>query len=238
MKKILLVFLVFIVLIGCKTGNNASLAYQPILYKEAVVEFIEKDDLLCEEVFQDLSNCVRVLHNCGVVPFSRIVQVEEVKELERGFYRVECVCDNQIIIIDIDVKQQEDSLRNIAIWMMYEKDENGPLYYPIRNQEERYFTPEDSRQNSLSVLEEHCRFTKEEAFRLMQEIDMIYGSDRIHFYDIASIEQVKQHKSSISLSLTSNYGKLYNVDISTVNRPIILSITDSNGNVLYASEEL
>ena len=236
MKKLVFLLAILFVFAGCNGKSGTPLAYQPIQYKEAVVEFIEKDDLLCEEVFQDLSNCVRVLHNCSVVPFSRIVQVEEVKELERGFYRIECVCDNQIIIID--AKQQEDSLRNIAIWMMYEKDENGPLYYPIRNQEERYFTPEDSRQNSLSVLEEHCRFTKEEAFRLMREIDMIYGSDRIHFYDIASIEQVKQHKSSISLSLTSNDGKLYNVDISTVNRPIILSITDSNGNVLYASEEL
>jgi hypothetical protein len=236
MKKFVFLLAILFVFAGCNGKSGTPSAYQPIQYKEAAAGFIEKDDLLCEEDIQDLSNYIRVLHNCGVVPFSRIVQVEEVKELERGFYRVECVCDNQIIIID--ATQQEDSLRNIAIWMIYEKDEKGPLYYPIRNQEERYFTPEDSRQNSLSVLEEHCRFTKEEAFRLMREIDMIYGSDRIDFFDIASIEQVKQHKSSVSLSLTSNYGKLYNVDISTVSRPIILSITDSKGSVLYASEEL
>ncbi len=236
MKKLVFLLAILFVFAGCNGKSGTPSAYQPIQYKEAAAGFIEKDDLLCEEDIQDLSNYIRVLHNCGVVPFSRIVQVEEVKELERGFYRVECVCDNQIIIID--ATQQEDSLRNIAIWMMYEKDEKGPLYYPIRNQEERYFTPEDSRQNSLTALQEHCHFTKEEAFRLMREIDMIYGSDRIHFYDIASIEQVKQHKSSVSLSLTSNYGKLYNVDISTVSRPIILSITDSKGSVLYASEEL
>ncbi len=236
MKKFVFLLAILFVFAGCNGKSGTPSAYQPIQYKEAAAGFIEKDDLLCEEDIQDLSNYIRVLHNCGVVPFSRIVQVEEVKELERGFYRVECVCDNQIIIID--ATQQEDSLRNIAIWMMYEKDEKGPLYYPIRNQEERYFTPEDSRQNSLTALQEHCHFTKEEAFRLMREIDMIYGSDRIDFFDIASIEQVKQHKSSVSLSLTSNYGKLYNVDISTVSRPIILSVTDSKGSVLYASEEL
>lgn len=236
MKKFVFLLAILFVFAGCNGKSGTPSAYQPIQYKEAAAGFIEKDDLLCEEDIQDLSNYIRVLHNCGVVPFSRIVQVEEVKELERGFYRVECVCDNQIIIID--ATQQEDSLRNIAIWMMYEKDEKGPLYYPIRNQEERYFTPEDSRQNSLTALQEHCHFTKEEAFRLMREIDMIYGSDRIDFFDIASIEQVKQHKSSVSLSLTSNDGKLYNVDISTVSRPIILSITDSKGSVLYASEEL
>ena len=235
MKKILLVFLVFIVLIGCKTGNNASLAYTPIRYEEAVLEMIEKDGELTEEDFRDLSNYVRVLHNCGIVPYSRIECVEEVKVIEHGsFYRIKCSCDTQLF--SIDAARATNVRPHVYIWMLTENDEDGFLYYFLGHHC-RLTNSKETRQNSLAVLQEHCSFTEDEAFGLMREIDMIFDVERIYFYDIASIEQVKRERDIISLSLTSNFGTHYDIVISTVNRPIILSITDSDGQVLYESEE-
>ncbi len=235
MKKLVFLLAILFVFAGCNGKSGTPLAYQPILYKEAVVEFIEKDDLLCEEVFQDLSNCVRVLHNCGIVPYSRIECVEEVKVIEHGsFYRIKCSCDTQLF--SIDAARATNVRPHVYIWMLTENDEDGFLYYFLGHHC-RLTNSKETRQNSLAVLQEHCSFTEDEAFGLMREIDMIFDVERIDFYDIASIEQVKRERDIISLSLTSNFGTHYDIVISTINRPIIFSITDSDGQVLYESEE-
>jgi len=96
---------------------------------------------------------------------------------------------------------------------------------------------ETERQNSLTLLEERCGITEEEAIRLMEEFDLLYDEEVIHLHDIKSIEQAEQAKNTICLSLTSNLGKNYKVVISMENRPIILSITDSEGQVLYACQD-
>ncbi len=71
----------------------------------------------------------------------------------------------------------------------------------------------------------------------MEEFDLLYDEEVIHLHDIKSIEQAEQAKNTICLSLTSNFGKNYKVVISMENRPIILSITDSEGQVLYACQD-
>ena len=121
------------------------------------------------------------------------------------------------------------------MYELNEDDQYGFNYYTKREYYKRE-NPEETRRISLTALEEYCSLSEEEAIKLMQEIDLLFDAYRLPFYDITSIEYAERSNKTISLSLTSNFGKHYDVVISTVNRPIILSITDSNGLVYYTSE--
>jgi N-glycosylase/DNA lyase len=135
------------------------------------------------------------------------------------------------------------------MWFLTENGEDGFAYYVSHHHHRDVFDGytdyenyikhlEENRQISLTVLEEYCGFSEEEAFGLMQEIELLFYADRIHFNDIATIEHVERTKDTVSLSVKSIVADSYTVVISTVNRPIILSITDSKGKVLYESNEL
>ena len=104
MKKTCFWFAIFFVLVGCSPRvSKIPSAYAPIRFEEKALDFIETDDGISEESFQDLSNSVRVLHNCGIVPFSRIESVEGIIEdtyirdsssfLVRQ-YEIQCTCDD------------------------------------------------------------------------------------------------------------------------------------------------
>ena len=216
-----------------KLASNTPLAYAPIQFKKAATDFIEKNNLNSEKNFQDLSNDVRVLHNCGIVPYSRIDCVEAIWALQDGTFLIKCSYDNQEFTIT--ARQSENFQRYIYMYQLNEDDQYGFNYYTKRVYYKRD-NPEETRRISLTALEEYCSLSEEEAIKLMQEIDLLFDAYRLPFYDITSIEYAERSNKTISLSLTSNFGKHYDVVISTVNRPIILSITDSNGLVYYTSE--
>lgn len=241
MKKPIMIFLIFILAIGCSIGNSVPSAYAPIRYNKAAAEFIEKDDMLDDDSFQYLSNCVRVLYNCGIVPFTRIERVEDVeshfseeesKKYHCQAYAVKCSCDNRSFTIDA-ARPLESKQLDLSYIV-----ENGQYIfhgwtYGWRDYQRN--NPEETRQISFTALKEHCNLSEKESNGIMKELDLLFTVRVIPFYDIASIEQAERHKNAISLSLTSNFGEPYNIVISTGSRPIILSISDSKGKVLYAS---
>ena len=251
MKKLVFLLAILFVFAGCNGKSGTPSAYAPIRFEEKALDFIETDDGISEESFQDLSNSVRVLHNCGIVPFSRIESVEGIIEdtyirdsssfLVRQ-YEIQCTCDDTSFTVRFYKEKEIDTLKG-SLLLLYRVTGNNCDYVRGSSKTERTSREclsdllETERQNSLTLLEERCGITEEEAIRLMEEFDLLYDEEVIHLHDIKSIEQAEQAKNTICLSLTSNLGKNYKVVISMENRPIILSITDSEGQVLYESEE-
>ena len=251
---IILVALLAIIVTGVcflTVPKKTASAYAPIRFEEAAAAFIENDDALTEESFYDLSNSIRVLHNCGIVPYSRIDSVISITE-DTG------VRDSSDFLIHLYV--MECSCKNVCFTItFYKEKEAGTLYGSMlilgritgdhfdyvreshrtgrTKREDLTNLIEAARQKSFTLLEEHCGITEEEAIRLMEEFDLLNNEEVIDLYDIESIEQSERDRDTISLSLTTNFSDPYTVVISTVNRPIILSIIDSNGKILYESEE-
>jgi hypothetical protein len=226
-------------------------AYAPIRLEETAAAFVEKDDVLTEESFQDVSNSIRVLHNCGFVPYSRIESVKAITEDTYirdnpsylfYLYELQCSCGNALFTIECGAHKEPSLYRGQLYLVRVYSDqvtENSIVFErkPRRTGLDIQELLEARRQRSLTLLKDYCGITEKEANGLMEEINLLYQAKVIDLYDIKSIEQSKRNRDTISLSLTSDSGDPYTVFISTVNRPIILSITDSDGQVLYESEE-
>lgn len=251
-KKAMLMLLCLTLIVGCNNSEtfNGNCDFEeydsPIMNEQKGESHIlaweeNTQDAIgsCKDVeyyhFEQLFCYLRILYSCGMIPIDRIDYIDEIIEYNQerinhiSFYRFNCYSKNRLYMLCCILDTETNML--VLDSVLYN---NTPLY--MRGSMRRDYirvNNVETRKESERLLQSECNFSISDAKMIMGELDILFDTQVVDFYDIKTIDQCTVDKKGMIITITSIFGQHVIIKIYMENLPIIINITQDDGETIY-----